>query len=602
MPAIMLALANGAASTATQAAETVQALRYGASLFHFYQQQYFDALTELMVGQELDDLAAHTQGAELLRGGMALSYGMDNVAESVFTQQLRDANDLVDRDRAWFYLGKMAWQRGDVPRAARALEQISKDYDGDLAQEAAYLNATTRLYLGDNTEAQRQATELPKKSKWRYYLNYNLGATEAAGENWGNATAYFDELGGMSLRSPEALALQDKGFTAAGFSFLAAGDFEQAQEAFRQVRLESPLSNRAMLGYGWSFIEQDNYQGALTPWHTLAQRSMLDASARESLLALPYAYGQLGKPGIALAKYQTAAETYTEEREGVEKAIVAFSEQPLGPLFGIEPDDSGDWFFDVDVLPSGEHAPYLQYLITRHDFQVALRELRDLQRIANRLQRAEERLQVLQQVDTHQQQVWHDLARQGRRNQLAQRQSELSQDITSLRKKTAAAIARDDGLLLIDATETAQWAQLERAEALAARIDIQGKHSSTLRLLRGVLLWQANEQYPTRAWQAQQQLQELEDLENESGIALRRVDTAIAERQTSDFTPRIAALEQRVRAQSAQVAQTIAVSESGLRTLAVTELQHQAEQLTRALGQSKLAIAQLHDQGVGVAP
>ena len=100
------------------AAQNVQSLRYGVTLFHFYQQDYFEALTELMVAQQLEQLDIHTANAELLRGGMSLSYGMDRVAEEVFQDLLADQSSSVssqnyeDSGVAWFHLAKLAWRRG----------------------------------------------------------------------------------------------------------------------------------------------------------------------------------------------------------------------------------------------------------------------------------------------------------------------------------------------------------------------------------------------------------------------------------------------------------------------------------------------------------
>ncbi|MEM6583808.1 MAG: hypothetical protein AAF699_21205, partial [Pseudomonadota bacterium] len=80
-------------ASSDDAEETVQALRYGVTLYHYYQQDYFNALTELMAAQELQALAMHADNAELLRGGISLSYGMDRVAENIFEELLTENLD-----------------------------------------------------------------------------------------------------------------------------------------------------------------------------------------------------------------------------------------------------------------------------------------------------------------------------------------------------------------------------------------------------------------------------------------------------------------------------------------------------------------------------
>lgn len=582
----------------TFAAETVQSLRYGASLYHYFQQDYFGALTELTAAQQLDDLGPHTDGAELLRGGITLSYGMDRVAEAIFTQQLQQASDSVDADQAWFYLGKLAWQRGDASRTAATLDKMAADYSGQLQEQAVYLRASANLTLGDEATTVEQLQALPEASPWRNYLAYNLGAAQAARGDWRAATTYFSNITATEPDSAEAQALHNKSLTAAGYAHLANGDLDQSGIAFQQVQLDSAYASRALLGYGWSAAEQGDYLAALSPWQQLAGRSLLDESTRESLLAVPYAYVQLDRPGTALEHYQLANALYLEEIAGLQAATEAFANEPLGPLLGIAEESSADWLFGEGTLPEGEFARHLQHLVTRHSFQVSLRELRDLYSIAGHLQRARQRLQVLQEVDEHQQQVWFSVIEQDRRNQLVAQQAALYTQTQTLQQRLQQAIAQGDGRLLADSAQTARWSRLDQASSLSSAMAGADDYRQRLRLLRGLLIWDDNEHYPARAWQARKTINELQALAAQSTIALQRVDAAIANRQQSDFTPRIGSLAERVESQVQQVALTINLSETHLRQVAIAEFERQGEQLDHALGQSQLAIARMHDRAL----
>lgn len=583
-------------ATPLPAAETVQSLRYGASLYHYFQRDYPGAITELTAAQQLGALGPHTEGSNLMLGGMMLSYGIDRAAQTIFEDELRQPRESVDADRAWFYLGKLAWQRGDAQRAAQALDNMAPDYEGAVQEEARYLRANAALAMQDSATAARQVAALPETSRWRRYLDYDLGAACAARGEWANATAHFDALANHPAESPESEALRDRSLTAAGYAHLAAGELQDSGDAFRQVRLDSPYANRALLGYGWSSAQRGDYLAALSPWQQLSSRSMLDESARESLLAVPYAYAQLGRPGLSLQHYRHASERYARELAALDTAIDAFQTQPLAPLLGIADEGDADWLFDAGVLPGGEHSPYLQHLASRHGFQLALKELRDLYGIAAHLARAEERLQVLQHVDAHQQAVWASIVEEARRDALAARHAQLQTLQRDLRQRLQQALLEPGGHLLAGAEQGRRWARLENAARLSASLDTSKTDADQrLRVLRGLLVWQDNENYPARAWQARRDLEALDKMVAQNSEALARVDAAIAGRRQSDFSPRIAALAAQVKAQSANVAITIASAETGLRQVAVAELQRQGDQLARALGQSRLAIAQIHD-------
>ncbi|MCZ6829924.1 MAG: hypothetical protein O7F73_10125 [Gammaproteobacteria bacterium] len=577
--------------------ESVQALRYGVTLYHFYQQNYLDALSELMIGQQNGELGVHADNAELLRGGMSLSYGMDLQAQQIFTEFLAQSRQGMDRDRAWFYLAKMAWQRGEFERSATAMQNIGTLASPPLVEELNYMRVELSIRSGDYRKAQDYLALLPADSAWLPYHYYNMGAQHAAAGDWSGASQYFRNFDRLDVRNEETQSLRDRAYTASGFAFMAAGDYEQASHDFTRVRLNSPMADRALLGYGWAASEQQDYQAALSPWRTLSEQPPLSQSVRESLLAVPYAYEQLGREGVALASYQGAARVLAAELEGIRAAIEVFSSGDIEELLELRQAGADSWLFGSDILPLNPQAPYLQHLISSHSFQTAMKELRDLHQIDQRLAQGVERLQVLADVDADQQASWQRLIEQNREQQLQQRYADLLTQIAGLRDRLAIAQAEADGRALADADQLALWQRLERAAALGASLDADPGQKQRITLYRGLLVWEDNERFHELLWLNLRQLRELQALTRQTRASLERLEETVAGREHSSFSPRIEALQQRLGTQRIRVNLAINASSSEVRRVAVAELQNQARELSRSLGQSRLAIARLYDKG-----
>ena len=377
--------------------EIADFLHYRSALFYYFQQDYFTALTELMQAQQLDESGPLADNVALLRGGASLSYGMERAAQRIFETRLAAPGASPDRDRAWFYLGKLAWQSGALDQSAAALDRMAPTYHGELAPEANFLRASISLRQGDEQLAASYDTLLPADSPWLYYLYYNLGASHAARRDWAGSVDYFTRIVQSPLSTPEMKSLRDKALTASGYAHLAAENYERAAADFARVRLDSPLVDRALLGYGWAYCGMGDYRSAIAPWQTLGEQSLLSDSVRESLLALPYAHEQLGRRRTALEQYRHAGEVYAVELAAVQAAIEAFRG---GWQLDLADDASQDWLNAEDISPRGDHLPYLRHLMTRHHFQLAMRELRDLQSMAHYLSRASQRLQALSKAAT----------------------------------------------------------------------------------------------------------------------------------------------------------------------------------------------------------
>src|ERR1039457_237475 len=103
----------------------IEDLHYGDVLFYYYQDDYFAAITRLLAAQQLQRVP-HTQGeAELLLGGLYLSLGEHVEAGRIFDALLAANVSEAVRNRAWYYLGKVWYQRGYLQQAESALRKVS---------------------------------------------------------------------------------------------------------------------------------------------------------------------------------------------------------------------------------------------------------------------------------------------------------------------------------------------------------------------------------------------------------------------------------------------------------------------------------------------
>ena len=110
LAAVGVILPAGAGDVAAPAA--IRDLYYGETLFQFYQDKHFEALTHLLAARAEGRVSNHEAESELLLGGLYLHYGQHVQAEEIFNRLLTESVAPAVRDRAWFYLGKVRYQRG----------------------------------------------------------------------------------------------------------------------------------------------------------------------------------------------------------------------------------------------------------------------------------------------------------------------------------------------------------------------------------------------------------------------------------------------------------------------------------------------------------
>ena len=574
---------------------------YGEVLFHFYQQQYFSAITSQLTSQLFRRIPHHGDEAELLLGGMYLSYGLHSQAGEIF-QRLIDAGAPAPvRDRAWFYLAKIRYQRGYLNEAVEAVSRIRDSLPGELEEERQLLQAQLLMEGQEYRAAAQVLARMRGESVWAQYGRYNLGvALIKAGDN-AAGTALLEEVGRKPAASEELKSLKDKANVALGYNFLREDVPARAQTRLEQVRLDGLLSNKALLGMGWAYSAQNQHERSLVPWTELQKRNVIDATVQESLLAVPYALGRAGAYQQSLQHYENAIAVYSNEMGRIDDSIAAIrAGRMISGILQQDAENEMGWFWRLREIPDAPESRYLVHLMAAHDFQEALKNYRDLRFLA---------LNLDEWVGKYG--VYGDMLAT-RRLAYAQRLPKVLQDersrnfagLTERRERLAAELTRiekdNDVTALANDKERALLARLERVEQTLKRL---AGHEDTVeardrhRLLRGLLFSDIASDYSARLWQAQKHLREIDREIAETAVRRESLMRAQAQapREFEEFSARIAQFRARISQLQDRVRAMSSAHARYLEEMAVAELADQKERLAVYLTQARFAVAQMYD-------
>ncbi len=368
---------------------------YGAVLYEFYQQNYFSAAVNLLTARQLKRLKHHDADSELLLGGLYLSYGLHSDAEKIFKKLIDDAVAPEVRDRAWFYLGKIRYQKQLFPEAEAALSRVGDALDESLQEEFHILKANLLMAQEKYTEAATALQGLVENEgeQKANYARFNLGVAliRASRENGGQENGDQEKDGreeaGMNLlrevaelksSASDQKALRDKANLVLGFSLIKTMPVV-AKHFLQRVRLQGPFSNKALLGLGWAEVELQRYEAALAPWGELATRERTDPAVFEALLGRGNALERLRAFPQAMESYNNAIAIFERELAALNDTVVAVKKGRLWAdlLAQVSRNEMG-WFWEAELLPDTPEARYLPVVMAGHGFHEAIKNLRDL--------------------------------------------------------------------------------------------------------------------------------------------------------------------------------------------------------------------------------
>jgi hypothetical protein len=575
---------------------------FGDSLFHFYQEHYFSSVTSLMVSQHFQRIAKHADEAEVLRGGLMLSYGLHREAGEIFAKLIENNAPPPVQDRAWFYLAKIRYQRGFLDQASEALARIGPHLPPDLKEERVLLHANVLMASKAYAEAAKMLASLPKEHSAGPYVRFNLGVALIKSGEIEDGIAMLEFVGRGKAADEETRSLRDRANLALGLAALREQRPDLAKTALERVRLNGMLANKALLGFGWAEAEQKNPRRALVAWSELAGRQANDAAVLEAKLAVPYAYTELGAYRQSLEGFEAALDTFDTEGKALDESIAAIrSGALLSGLLDANPGEEMGWFWNIRVLPDMPHSGHLAQVLARHDFQEAFKNYRDLTFLTANLQSWLDKLVAFEDMLANRRKAYAQRLPQVRAaasesglGQLQRRRDALADELAGAQHE-------------VNAAAFADAKQLEMLERMASVRDILARGAGDpqlveaaeqLRRVAGALTWQLAQEYPARLWEAQKTLKEVD-----SGLAeAREREAALTRAQVEEparndrFGQRIVELAARIRALIPRVAALTTEQQGEVQELAVAELVRQKEHLAEYVTQARFAVAQLHDR------
>ena len=574
---------------------------YGEVLFHFYKEDYFPAIVRLLAAQQQGLLSEHAEQSELLLGGLYLSYGHHLEAAVIFERLLADNVDLETRDRTWFFLAKIWLQRGYLDKSQEAISYLSEDLPDNLRREAQMLQSQIYINSGEYERAIALLQNWKGRTEWASYAKFNLGVAMVRSGNVAGAEQILSELGELNPFNEEMASLRDKANLALGYALLQDGRPLAAKEPLQRVRLEGPFSNKALLGIGWADAESENYRRALVPWMELRSRDLLDPAVQESMLAIPYALGQLDSISQAADHYLNAIEAFYEEANRIDRTI-GFIES--GDIFNQfladDPLDSTGWFWRLEQLPEGPESRYLYHMLATHEFQEGLKNYRDLHYLNNNLEQWQGSIDVFANMLETRKQAYderlprvEDALSRADIDAMVQRKFEFDAQLDEVEQG-------HDWLALANEREFEMWGEIAGFESTPAlRVDIPEADEvrDKVMLLKGVLQWQLERDFKDRVWRARRDVRKTGEALVEAQRSRRQIDDSMRNEplRFEEFSNRVYGLGPKIDGMQLRVAEAMGEQRSFLESIAVGELRAQKQRLDAYTVQARFALAAIYD-------
>lgn len=360
--------------------------RIREALFDLYDQSYFSGIVRLLANRNQIEQGEEKTISDLVLASLYLAYGIPDGARDIML-------DIADRgisselqNRIWYYLAKYYFQNGQPEKTHTALSQVRRDISGKIKDDYLLLYATVLASENSNAKAIDLLSSIQQDSQTALYARFNKAIYLIRMGKPADGLSELEKLSKVQSVDPEIISLQEQARLSLASYYLQNNKPEEARKLLVEIRLDSPLAPRALLGMGWAYAAMDKQKAALVAWNELAKHGASDPAVIEGYLASGYAYGQLEALNQALSQYEKSSVIIKTEIRRINSIINSVQEDDLvNVILDSEPLTENGWFGDMKTLPQIPARSYLLDLFASHTFQEAYKNYRDLKYLSSQL-------------------------------------------------------------------------------------------------------------------------------------------------------------------------------------------------------------------------
>lgn len=559
---------------------------YGNALFEFYQDRYHDAALTLQIAQQQGHLVRHADEAQLLLGGIYLSYGMYDEAETIFQQLIRGRVAIPLQGRAWLALAKLRYQRGLIKEAETALGRIEGTLPAPWDVEQLRLQADILLA----TKRFRKAAETlrPLADKGDPFDRYNYAAALIKAGATPDGLAWLDRLGRSDAADNTTGALRDQANISLAALQRKAGRLREAEDVLQRVTLQGPFSDAALSELGRVRALRNNLSGALVPWARLTERPAHSLEAQAAWLMRADALERLGLFQPALDGYQAALAVYQREQ-----GRISTTREQLAGIAWLDPLLAG--------TPNDGAMAWLPEMQASHDFHQAMEGMRTLQALATRLHAWRRDISSLRFMLGERREAYQTALTRLAAASPATTLDKLRRQHDNTARQLAAIADAEDTIALADERQRETLDRLQRTKERLSRLPAEAlpeQAAQRYQRLQGLLTWDLSQTHSARLWAARKDSQAVErDL-------LRAQAQWEQVKQVQDMTPerfasyqtRLDTLEQQLDRLSNRTEYQQVARRDQLRQLLLQGLAQREKQLRDFTDRADYALTRLRDQ------
>lgn len=207
---------------------------------------------------------------------------------------------------AEYYFSRNQWEK-----TIETLDTIRGELPPESYHHALLMHGISLQWLQKHRPALQQYAKIPKTSAYYTAARLNMAVADIRQDWWTDAHIIINDLINDKDRNGNN-ALTDRLYTVLGYSFLQQQYFRNSRDAFRNVGLDGPYTNKALLGIALSAAYQDDFVGALNAVKILKDKKGSDLPVDEANLLIPYFYEKLQQHATASAGYVEAVKYYED--------------------------------------------------------------------------------------------------------------------------------------------------------------------------------------------------------------------------------------------------------------------------------------------------